>query len=82
MQGVEVPRPSLTAAISLPPGTNISPSPIAPPSPVHQFLEIEDTSGQARMGTCVCSQATVDSLVLRQSSTAETLVTNTTSLQV
>ena len=94
MQGIEVPKPSISAAVSLPPGTHIPQSPLAPPSPVHQFSELEDTSGQARImvtvttGTCVGPQVVVSSSpsvtppVFCQSTTASTSGTDTTNLQV
>lgn len=68
MQGIEVPRPPISAAVNLLPGTHLPQSPFAPPSPMHQFSDMEDTSGQARImvtaatGTCVESQVVVSTI--------------------
>ena len=48
MQGLEPPTPPLLAATELLPACEQPPSLPAPPEPVHQFLELKDTTGQAR----------------------------------
>ena len=79
MQGLELPTPPLLAETSLLPAREQPRSPPAPPEPVHQFPEPEDTTGQASrrnttgLGTCVgpqvlCSVASVSPTTIASTS--------------
>ena len=62
MQGLELPDPPQLATTNLLPAHEQPSSPPPPPGPAHEFLEPEDTTGQARKratvssGTCVGQQ--------------------------
>ena len=48
MQGLELPAPPLLAATELPPAHDQPLTPSTPPGTAHEFLEPQDTTGQAR----------------------------------
>ena len=82
MQGLELPAPPLLVETDLLPAHEQPLTPPTPPGPVHNFPELEDTTGQARRRTTTGSGTHRDPRVLVTVLPAPTPAISTSSIAV